>query len=445
MGAPARRIRDWLRAPGGDGRPSDGGGIGYFARISMMGFGFTALATSFTVLILPMRILDVAPEESKNTYLGLLSFVGLVIAVLAQPLAGGLSDRHRTRWGWRRPFMVAGTVASLPLLLAAGVAQTYVQLFVFIAILQLFSNSAIGPYQALIRDQVPAARRGAASGMKVVVEVSGAMGVTVLVGVLMGFYTDSGNIAWLWASVALLAMVLLVGMTVTTRSIAEPAPSVREELTRSHGDTRAHPDFKWFLLSRFFIVMAAASIQTFALFYLRDSVGLDNPARVMSMLIPIVGVSVLLVAYPAGNLADRMGRKPVMAGGGVVAALCVVLLLAASNIVGVIVAAALAGVALAMLLGASWAMAADMVSARRTAQQMGYLNLATAGGAGMARLNGLWVDRLNSGGGDLGYSMLLTLCAILFLVGGLLIMRVRLGTMRRPDSRKVSERPVDMR
>ena len=80
---------------------------------------------------------------------------------------------------------------------------------------------------------------------------------------------------------------------------------------------------------------------------------------------------------------------------------------------------------LGAFLGAQWAMATDLVSVRRAAQQLGLLNLATAGGAGVAKLNGIWVDWLNTDEGTLGYSVLLIACGILFVVATLLVLKVR--------------------
>jgi len=40
-----------------------------------------------------------------------------VVAVVWQPVAGNLSDRTRTPWGRRRPFMLAGTAGDLVFLL----------------------------------------------------------------------------------------------------------------------------------------------------------------------------------------------------------------------------------------------------------------------------------------------------------------------------------------
>ena len=397
----------------------------YLARISVMGLGFTALALSFTIHILPARIEDVAPEGSKNSYLGILSFVGLLIAVLVQPLVGGLSDRHRSRWGRRKPFIVAGTVAGLPFLVAAGVAPTYVLLFVFICLLQFFSNSAMGPYQALIRDLVPRERRGTASGIKMLVEVAGAGVITAVVGLFIDRYDNGGDAVWLWASMALLAAVVLVGAATTAGAVREPEPGPRRPEESAPTFTRAHPDFKWFLLSRFLLAISLASVATFARFFFKDSVGLEHPARALTIMMVVVGVTFVLVSYPAGVVADKMGRMPVMAIGGVLAAMSFLVLIAATNLAWVTLSGVLAGLAIGMYMGPNWAMATDLVSVGRAAQQMGYLNLAAAGGAGVARLNGLWVDRLNTVNGSLGYSTLFGMCAILMLVGTLVLIMVR--------------------
>ncbi len=412
----APRLGQWT----GDGLTPN-----YFARISVLGFGFTALAASFTIVILPTRVLDFAPEESKNTYLGILSFVGLLIAVAVQPIAGGFSDRLRSRWGRRRPFIVGGTVASLPLLVAAGVAPTYVLLFLFICLLQLASNVAMGPYQALVRDLVPGRRRGAASGMKMLVEVVGAMTLTGLVALLVGRYSDGGNVLWVLASVLLLGAAMAIGAAVTTRSIAQPSPAGAELQQEEPGSEKVHRDYPWFLLSRFCVAIAAGSLQTFALFFLKDYVGLKNPAAVLGLLILVVGVTVLLTAYPAGLLTDRFGRKSVMVAATAMAGPVAIVLTAAQGLAAVIVVAVLAGAMLGAFLGAQWAMATDLVSVRRAAQQLGLLNLATAGGAGVAKLNGIWVDWLNTDEGTLGYSVLLIACGILFVVATLLVLKVR--------------------
>jgi len=405
----------------------------------------TAVAAGLTIVVLPTRIADLAPEGSKNTHLGVLSFVGLLIAVAVQPIVGGLSDRARTRWGRRAPFIAAGGVASVPLIVAVGVAPSYALLFVFICALQITANAGLGPYQGLVRDLVPRHRRGAASGMKTLMEVAGAVLITSVVGIFMGRYDATGQFLWIWAASGLLGAMALAGTAATSLLVAR-APLNREEAVErgpAPVSTAPHPDYKWFLLSRLFIAIGAASLQTFALFYLEDVVGIANPAEELWKLALVIGGALALAAYPAGALADRVGRKPVLLAAGVLGGLAPVLLLTSGSLAGVLAVGGLAGVAGGTYLGASWAMASDMVSSRRTAQQLGYVNLATALGAGLARLNGLWVDALNARSEDLGYSVLMVLCGILFVAGAALVLHVRAEARSQPAAALApSDRPA---
>ena len=61
-------------------------------------------------IILPAVLLNFVPDARKNTYLGLLTFVGLLLAMVIQPLSGAISDRWISRWGRRRPLMVLGAL-----------------------------------------------------------------------------------------------------------------------------------------------------------------------------------------------------------------------------------------------------------------------------------------------------------------------------------------------
>lgn len=394
----------------------------FLARISLFGFGYSALALSFTVVVLPARILDVAPEGSKNTYLGVLSAVGLLVAVAVQPLAGAASDRLRSRWGRRAPFIVVGALLSAPLIVAAGGAPTYATLFLLICALQLCSNIAQGPYQGLVRDFVPQEHRGAASGMKWMLEVAGAMLVTALVAVMVGRASDGGPFVWVWGALALLAALFVLGAAVTGWSVHRTRQAALPPEPESV--VRVSRDMRWFLASRFVLAAALASLQTYALFFLRDKVGVENASLTVGVLVLIVGGGLAVVVYPAGVLADSVGRKPVMMAGGVMGVAGMAVLLAVPTLGGVYAASAIAGVALGVFLGANWAMAIDLVTSRRAAQQMGYVSIATVAGAAVAKLNGVWVDALNAHDPGLGYTVLFLLCGILFAAGTLLLLRV---------------------
>ena len=69
----------------------------------------SAMWNSLHVIILPAVLLNFVPDSQKNSYLGVLTFFGLIMALVIQPISGALSDRWASRWGRRRPLIVIGT------------------------------------------------------------------------------------------------------------------------------------------------------------------------------------------------------------------------------------------------------------------------------------------------------------------------------------------------
>src|SRR4030042_3081621 len=136
-----------------------------YIKITVFGFALTALWQSLHSIILPQRLLDFVPEAQKNTYLGLMTLAGLLLAMVVQPIAGGMSDRSRFKWGRRRPYILIGGIVALLLVPGIGFAGGFAAIFVVYCLLQIASNTAQGPYQAFIPDLVPENTRGLASGV----------------------------------------------------------------------------------------------------------------------------------------------------------------------------------------------------------------------------------------------------------------------------------------
>src|SRR5205807_7351406 len=81
-----------------------------------------------------------------------------------QPAIGAISDRSMFAIGRRRPYIAVGALGVVICLSLMAVVPSFWMLFVVYSALQLFSNTAQGPYQGMLPDQVPADQRGQASG-----------------------------------------------------------------------------------------------------------------------------------------------------------------------------------------------------------------------------------------------------------------------------------------
>jgi MFS family permease len=117
-----------------------GFGTSSYVKITLLGFAITALWSSLHSIILPLSLLDFVAESQKNTYLGLLTFAGLILAMAAQPIAGAISDRSGFRWGRRRPYVLLGILAGILFLAGIGLAGSFAILLITYCLLQISSG-----------------------------------------------------------------------------------------------------------------------------------------------------------------------------------------------------------------------------------------------------------------------------------------------------------------
>ncbi len=403
-----------------------------YIKIAVFGFALAALWSSLHSIILPLRLLEFVAESEKNTYLGLLTFSGLVIAMAVQPVAGAISDRSGFSWGRRRPYLLTGTLLVVLFLPGIGYSSNYVTIFIIYCLIQISGNTAQGPYQAFIPDLVPEGKRGLASGVKSLLEISGGVALLYPIALLMGHYVTGDGSSWLWSAVAALAVVLLGAMLVTVLTVRErPGSGVsKAPLLSTLRDSfrikvKANRDFVWFLISRLLIIMAFTTLQTFALYFLRDVVAVANPATATAQFSIVAVSGMLAVVYPAGRLSDRVGRRPIGVASGLLGALGIALIfLFQHSPILIMFGGGLVGISFGAFISTNWALATDLVARGEEARYLGLTNLATAGGAALARLIGPVIDFFNAYSAGSGYGVMLLACFSYFIAGSALLMKI---------------------
>jgi len=422
-------------------------------RLSALGFGVTGVFLALDTVILPALVRQVASEGLRNTFLGVLGFSGLMVTALVQLVVGRFSDRTRSRLGRRIPYLLWGAIFTCVGIAGIGYATRYLvsedipfaakylALFGVWLFIQLNINIAYGPYQALIRDLVPVGRIGVAASIKILMDSAGAVALIFISGLLIGRYTGADSIKWLWLTLGVLGVTVLVSTAITSLTVrsreARGVSTIGVSEAAQPVRTGLHPHLTWFLLSRFFMITAVVIFQTYALFFLEDVVGLENPAQALGKIILPIGGALALSVYPAGWLSDRVGRKPVVLAGAVGAAIGTIAMLSADGTREVLMIATIISASVGVLLSASWALANDLGTVGREAQHMSMVTIATVGGAAVAKIIGPGVDLLNQASPGWGYSGLLISSAVLFLLGALLLMPLKADIRRAITSEAV--------
>jgi Na+/melibiose symporter-like transporter len=403
-----------------------------YVKITLFGFALTALWQSLHTIILPLRLLDFVPDAQKNTYLGWLTFCGLLLAMIFQPIAGAISDRSGFRMGRRRPYILIGGIIALLIIPGIGLASGFFAIFAAYCLLQMSTNTAQGPYQAFLPDLVPHNKRGLASGVKALLEIVGGVILVYLSSLFMDRYYVGEGSQWLWLVLGILSAVLLGAVIATVITVKESPASVDGRRTsllaalfRTARDVIASRDIVWFLASRLLVYMAFTTIQQFALYFLRDVIGVVNPAEATARFSIFAVAGMLIVVWPAGYLSDRIGRKPVTVASGLLGALGIGIIVLSQEYGTILWAAGIIGIAMGAFNSTNWALATDLVAKGEEARYLGIANMATAGGAALARTIGPAIDFFNSRSPGLGYQFMLLVCVIYFVVGSALVLKIK--------------------
>ena len=407
------------------------------AALNAFSFGFAGFIIAMDTAVLPILILEVAPNAAKNTLLGLVGLSGLLAAALVQVPVGWASDRTRSRLGRRVPYIL-WTCLCIPVGLA-GLAMplNYVSLLVTWMFIQINAGIGYAPYLASHRDLVPADRLGVAASIKTLLEALGGATLLCIASLMVSNYTRPDGLIWLWATLALFAAVFLLTAGISAGTMfsrrqsvrGAPAPTFHRStmaFPESTNFTRLHPDLGWFVVSRGALIAAVVIFTTYGLFYLRDKVQVENPAEALGLAIIGVGGALVLTTYPAGWLSDRIGRKPVLAVSVVIAVAGVIAMMTTTSYLTAVIVASVISSAVGAILTIHWAMANDLGAPGREAQHMGIVNLGTVIGAASAKAIGPLPDLVAVWfGPGYGYTALLAASALLLTIGGILVFKVR--------------------
>jgi MFS family permease len=367
------------------------------------------------------------------------------------------------------------------------VTTAYAVLLSGIVLLQVSSNVAHGALQGLIPDLVPENQRGRASGVKAVMELLPAfliigMGplvdaghIWMTVGIIIAVFViamlitvfavheeplrekpDGGIGEQLLRLVALTAIFLAatqaavwivrtggsqltqlgadVGLQVAVVGLAGLLgmagsifigvyPGAWVGIGR---EARQQSSFIWWVINRLLFLAGVGSIQGFAQYYLADVLHIPNAATVTTLLLAVVAVFLIASALGGGYLADRIGRRRLVALSGLIAAAGTLLLLFSASLPLVLVSGSVIGIGAGVFMATNWALGTDLAPSQEAGRYLGISNLAGAG-AGIvgAGIGGPMADFFNAISPGLGYLVIFALYGALFLLSVAALSRVK--------------------
>ncbi len=368
--------------------------------------GSSFMWNSLHPIILPAVLLNFVPDANKNTFLGLLTFAGLVIAMIVQPLSGAISDGWSSRFGRRRPLMVIGTLFDFLFLalLAYGGGLTW--LVVGYIGLQFSSNLAFGPLQGLLPDRVPERQLGAASSLKIFMDMLGVIIASLLAGRLLHAQTRDPTTILL-VVIGLLAIAASITIFGVREAPSLPHPSsssgyfaISQRERKSFFaqfkiDFQQNTSYWWLIAERALFLLGIYGVQAFGQYYLQDVLRVPDPPKQTGDLLASITIGLVVLVLAGGWLTDRFGAKRILYFASLCTASGMILMLLATDMRGVTIFGSVVGAGIGLFLTSNWALANALAPGEQAGKFLGLINLATAGSGALARLEGPALDFLN--------------------------------------------------
>ena len=398
-------------------------GWGFISLYTLAYMGTCLLFLAPVLVTLALKVNSLMGIDQAPNSLALVTGIGALLSMVANPFFGKLSDRTSSTFGMRRPWMVTGLLGGSVGIGIVAVAPSVAVVLIGWCIAQLFFNALLAAMIAVLPDQVPPVQRGL---------VSGVLGVCLPIASVTGTFLVqlfTGNeLAMFLAPCAISGFfILLFVVILNDRRLTKadrPSWSLREFAGTFYVNPRKSPDFAWAFGSRFLFVLAYAFLTTYQAYYLLDKIGSaesDVPQQIFLGTL-VQAVFIVTASLIAGRLSDRTGRRKIFVlVAAIVYGLAMFAIAVASNFNGFLVGMAIGGIGFGMYVAVDLALVADVLPDKdNNGKDLGVLNIAGALPYSVAPAIAPVI--LLIGGGS--YGVLYAFAGICAILGGVAILPV---------------------
>ena len=331
-----------------------------YKRTLLLGFGFLGISLIWSVYNSYMPIF--LREYSLPLWLvGLIMTFDNIAGITIQPYVGFLSDRTRTRFGRRMPYLMIGAPIAAVFFALIPVFHVVARAFPLLMGATILMNIAMAifrtPTVALMPDITPSPLRSKANG---IINFMGGLGTTAaFLGGAFLYRMNRGLPFYVGAALMLLAtavVVLVIREPQSHEQKQEEQPGVLSTVRDLITSKEKSALFIFMAIFTWFIGYNA--IETFWTTYGKEALGITESSA--AAMLTFVSGAFLLFALPAGFIATRFGRKRTILSGLVTMIVFILGGYFVTNLMYLRVMLILAGIAWALININSFPMVSDI-------------------------------------------------------------------------------------
>ncbi|WP_311214737.1 MULTISPECIES: MFS transporter [unclassified Arthrobacter] len=354
----------------------------YCIGFALLGFLWVAGFMVVAAVVLPQRLTDLGFANPAGV-LGAVNAFGAMCALVANLVVGNLSDRTRSRFGRRSPWILAGTITAGASLILVGALTNPAAIILAFCGFQITVSLLLAPAVSVLSDRIPQQVRGTASafyggGVTVGVPSGSLIGAAFLGNTLPGFVLGGGLVV-----VSGVIALLIWPREPSARDLPR-TPQSLTEVFRSFRPPRNAPDFYWAFGQRFFMLISYNMVVAYQLYIVQQHVGqgLAESAQTLAAMSIITLVVSIVGSVASGPISDLIKRRKLPV---VLASLLFCIGIAMPWIypstMGMLLFAGIAGFGYGVYTSVDQALLVDVLpDPAQAGKDLGILNLSTTGG-----------------------------------------------------------------
>jgi MFS family permease len=390
--------------------------------IFMLAFGlfgaYLAYVTPIAISI-ALRVDQIAPDNDE--YLGIILGLGSLAALLVGPLGGQLSDRTRSRFGRRRPWIFGGTVLGLLGLTVMAASPSILGLALGWIVAQMGWSQAVNMFTTIQADKLPESQRG-----KVGAITGFATMVAPVVGsVVGGLFAGQPFLMFLVPGAIALLFVLIFLVFLKdpdSRNTTFDVPITATIVLKKYVfNPRKYPDFSWNWLGRFFFFFGLTLNTSYTAFFYASKLGIPVD-EISGTVATAGGIGILGTiggVFFGGFLSDKL-RKRLFAVGAII-------MVTGTEFPVILFGAFLGNVSIGVFSAVDQALFLDVLPERDT-EAGRFINItqfATTIPQAIAPVVAALLLTIGAVDGESNYSVLYFVAAVCTTIGGLVVLRVK--------------------
>lgn len=256
-------------------------------------------------------------EDQLFYFIGMIMAADNLFALFMLPLFGHLSDKTKTKFGKRIPYIIIGMLASailFPIIAVMFINKSLVGLIIMMGVILIVMNAYRAPAVALMPDLTPKPLRSGANG---IINLVGYIGAILAGGIAMFIKSDSPMLAFIIASLFMLAALVILITTINENRILktmEKDLELGERLSESFEKTEDNKPLSKIdkknliilLISILFWFISFNAIETFNSIFSKKILGNES---INGTFVILLTLSSIITFASTTKLANKIGRK----------------------------------------------------------------------------------------------------------------------------------------